>query len=76
MARSHMVLLKVYKKSDKKTKQSSKQIVPICFDNKELQFIPLISTLHENDIKNWLSESLPEGEISSAVYILIQSHHK
>lgn len=52
MARSHMVLLKVYKKSDKKTKQSSKQIVPICFDNKELQFIPLISTLHENDIKN------------------------
>ena len=42
-------------------------LIPICFENNRLEFIPLNSILHENEIINCLPESLRENEIPSTV---------
>ena len=63
-----IVLAKVYKKLDNQTNKTPKYIIPIHFDNKELEFVHLNSILHKNDILNCLPDSLREDEIPSSVY--------
>ena len=60
----YLWLRKVYENSDKERKNPLKYIIPIHFDNRELEFIHLNFILNENNIINCLSESLWEDEIS------------
>ena len=63
-----IISAKVYKKSDKQIKKPPKHIIPIHFNNKGLEFFHLNFILHENDIINFLPESLQEHEIPSTLY--------
>jgi len=61
---------KIYKEEKTRKKKAPKYILPIYFDNKGLEYIHLISILHNEDIVNKLPQPLCDDEVPSVVYNL------
>ena len=58
--KTYIIFVKAYKKSDKNMEKPLKYMMPIHFDNKEIEFLHLNFIFHKNDTMNCLPESVRE----------------